>query len=99
MTTLEPASPTTELPLLDAKNLVQRYGLPRESLFRPRSEVLALNGVTARVMAGKSLGVVGESGIQEPIFPHRRLREGPGLLEQGGQSKENECPGRDLDRK
>jgi peptide/nickel transport system ATP-binding protein len=68
MTTLEPASPTTELPLLDAKNLVQRYALPRESLFLPRSEVLALNGVTARVMAGKSLGVVGESGCGKSTF-------------------------------
>ena len=50
MTTLGPASSTPDLPLLDVKDLVQRYALPRESLFRPPGEVLALNGVTATVM-------------------------------------------------
>jgi peptide/nickel transport system ATP-binding protein len=68
MTTLGPASSTPDLPLLDVKDLVQRYALPRESLFRPPGEVLALNGVTATVMAGKSLGVVGESGSGKSTF-------------------------------
>jgi peptide/nickel transport system ATP-binding protein len=54
--------------LLDVKDLVQRYRLPRESLFRPPGEVLALNGVSARVEAGKSLGVVGESGSGKSTF-------------------------------
>ena len=52
----------TAAPLLDVKNLEQRYTLPRESLFRPPGQVRALNGVSVRVEAGKSLGVVGESG-------------------------------------
>jgi peptide/nickel transport system ATP-binding protein len=50
------------------KDLVQRYTLPRESLFRPPGQVLALNGVSAHIEAGKSLGVVGESGSGKSTF-------------------------------
>jgi peptide/nickel transport system ATP-binding protein len=49
-------------PLLEVRDLVQRYTLPRESLFRPAGQVHALNGVSVEVKAGQSLGVVGESG-------------------------------------
>src|SRR3569623_2567460 len=49
-------------PLLDVKDLEQRYTLPRESLFRPHGQVRALNGVSVQVQAGKSLGIVGASG-------------------------------------
>ena len=67
--TISGTSPTAaEGPLLEVKDLVQRYALPRESVFRPPGEVLALNGVTAQVMAGKSLGVVGESGSGKSTF-------------------------------
>ncbi len=55
-------------PLLAVTDLVQRYRLPRESLFRPAGEVFALNSVSARVEAGKSLGVVGESGSGKSTF-------------------------------
>jgi peptide/nickel transport system ATP-binding protein len=48
--------------LLEVDDLVQRYRLPRENLFRPGAQVLALNGVSVQLAAGKSLGVVGESG-------------------------------------
>jgi peptide/nickel transport system ATP-binding protein len=48
--------------LLEVDDLVQRYTLPRENLFRPAPQVLALNGVSLQLAAGKSLGVVGESG-------------------------------------
>jgi peptide/nickel transport system ATP-binding protein len=48
--------------LLEVDDLVQRYTLPRENLFRPAAQVLALNGVSVQLAAGKSLGVVGESG-------------------------------------
>ena len=41
---------------------MQRYTLPRENLFQPAPQVLALNGVSVQLTAGKSLGVVGESG-------------------------------------
>jgi peptide/nickel transport system ATP-binding protein len=59
---LPSTGPVAEPPLLEVGNLAQRYRLPRESLFKPAAEVLALNGVSVRVMAGNSLGVVGESG-------------------------------------
>ena len=55
-------------PLLDVKNLEQRYTLPRESLFRPPGQVRALNGVSVQVQAGKSLGIVGESGSGKSTF-------------------------------
>src|SRR3954453_13343867 len=48
--------------LLEVDDLVQRYTLPRENLFRPAPQGLALNGVSLQLAAGKSLGVVGESG-------------------------------------
>jgi peptide/nickel transport system ATP-binding protein len=66
MTMSPPAA--SEVPLLEVKDLVQRYALPRESVFRPPGEVLALNGVTVQVIAGKSLGVVGESGSGKSTF-------------------------------
>ncbi|UWU95423.1 ABC transporter ATP-binding protein [Bradyrhizobium sp. CB1015] len=55
-------------PLLDVRNLEQRYTLPRESLFRPPGQVRALNGVSVQVRAGKSLGIVGESGSGKSTF-------------------------------
>ena len=58
----------TAAPLLDVKDLEQRYALPRESLFRPPGEVRALNGVSVKVQAGKSLGIVGESGSGKSTF-------------------------------
>ena len=60
--------PRSGLPLLEVRDLVQRYPLPRDSLFRARGQVFALNGVTAQVMAGRSLGVVGESGSGKSTF-------------------------------
>src|SRR5512135_1377286 len=47
---------------LEVDDLVQRYKLPREHLFRPAPQLLALNGVSLQLAAGKILGVVGESG-------------------------------------
>lgn len=68
MTAVDTAPPAVEAPLLQAKDLVQRYTLPRDSLFRPPGHVLALNGVSAQVVAGRSLGVVGESGSGKSTF-------------------------------
>ncbi len=56
------AQTPAETPLLEVRDLVQRYTLPRESLLRPPGQVLALNGVSLTLMPGKSLGIVGESG-------------------------------------
>ena len=66
MTTLDPIA--SDVPLLEVKDLVQRYTLPRDSVLHPPVQVFALNGVSARVMAGKSLGVVGESGSGKSTF-------------------------------
>jgi peptide/nickel transport system ATP-binding protein len=49
-------------PLLEIKNVSKRYTLPREHLFVPAPEVLALRDVTLSLTSGKSLGIVGESG-------------------------------------
>jgi len=68
MTMLDQSSAASETPLLDVRDVVQRYTLPRESLFKPAAQVHALNGVTAQVRAGKSLGVVGESGSGKSTF-------------------------------
>jgi len=68
MTTSAQTPRATETPLLEVKDLVQRYALPRESVFRPAGEVLALNGVSVQLMAGQSLGVVGESGSGKSTF-------------------------------
>ena len=62
MSTATTADIASEPPLLEVDDLVQRYTLPRENLFRPGGQVLALNGVSVQLTAGKSLGVVGESG-------------------------------------
>jgi peptide/nickel transport system ATP-binding protein len=62
MTMRDQGQPAAKTPLLEVRDLVQRYTLPRESLFRPAAQVHALNGVSVRVEAGRSLGVVGESG-------------------------------------
>ena len=59
-----PSTPTTpsNAPLLQVKDLVREYTLPREHLFRPPGKVHALNGVSFSVATGRSLGIVGESG-------------------------------------
>jgi len=51
-----------DLPLLEVRDVVKRYHLPRESLFAPAPVVEALRGVSFTVRSGRSLGIVGESG-------------------------------------
>jgi len=55
-------TPDATEPLLEIRDLVKRYHLPRENLFRPAPVVEALRGVSFTVHAGRSLGIVGESG-------------------------------------
>jgi peptide/nickel transport system ATP-binding protein len=50
------------LPLVEVKNLVKHYRLPRERLLEAAPVVRALQGVSFTLQAGRSLGVVGESG-------------------------------------
>lgn len=49
-------------PLLEVRDLVRHYPLPREKVFGPPPMVQALNGVSFDVQPGRSLGIVGESG-------------------------------------
>ena len=56
------ASANGSVPLLDVRDLVKHYTLPRERLFEPAPRVEALRGVSFEMRAGRSLGLVGESG-------------------------------------
>ncbi|GGH14197.1 ABC transporter ATP-binding protein [Alsobacter metallidurans] len=55
------AAPTSR-PILEVKNLVRAYALPRRSLFRAAPRRLAVDNVSFTVAKGESLGLVGESG-------------------------------------
>ncbi|HXE22183.1 MAG TPA: ATP-binding cassette domain-containing protein [Rhodoferax sp.] len=55
-------SNSQDVPLLEVRDLVRHYALPRETLFSPPAQVQALNGVSFCVQQGRSLGIVGESG-------------------------------------
>ena len=48
-----PAHVGSEPLLLEVDDLVQRYTLPRENLFQPAPQVLALNGVSVQLTAGQ----------------------------------------------
>jgi len=52
----------SETPLLEVRDLVKHYRLPRERLFAPAPRVRAVQGVSFTLAAGRSLGLVGESG-------------------------------------
>jgi peptide/nickel transport system ATP-binding protein len=49
-------------PLLEVRDLVKHYRLPRERLLVAAPEVHALQGVSFALQAGRSVGIVGESG-------------------------------------
>jgi len=49
-------------PLLEIKNIVKEYKLPRENFFNSTKIIRALDGVSLAVEKGESFGIVGESG-------------------------------------
>ena len=49
-------------PLLEVRDLVQHYRLPRQTLLGPAPVVEALRGVSLAMQRGRNLGIVGESG-------------------------------------
>ena len=49
-------------PLLEVRDLVKTYALPRERLFAPPPQVRAVDGVSFTIVEGRSFGIVGESG-------------------------------------
>ena len=73
-----------ESPLLEVDDLVQRYTLPRENLFRAGGQVLALNGVSLQLVAGKKLGGVGGSRSRRSHFGRAGVGVGTSLQGSGG---------------
>jgi len=53
---------TQDAPLLQVKNLVRDYDLPRTKIFAPAGKFRAVNDVSFEIKRGESLGLVGESG-------------------------------------
>ena len=51
-----------EAPLLEVRDVVREYALPRRSLFGPAPSLRAVAGVSLTLRRGESLGLVGESG-------------------------------------
>ncbi|WP_199258346.1 ABC transporter ATP-binding protein [Paracoccus binzhouensis] len=53
---------TKPRPLLQVDGAVREYPLPRRGLTAPRGSLRAVDGVSFRIEAGESVGLVGESG-------------------------------------
>jgi len=53
---------TKPRPLLQVEEAVREYPLPRRGLTAPRGSLRAVDGVSFRIEAGESVGLVGESG-------------------------------------
>ncbi len=54
--------PPVPEPVLEVREVVRDYTLPRSSLFAPAPKLRAVDQVSFRLAAGESLGLVGESG-------------------------------------
>ena len=50
------------MPLVELQDIHKAYALPRTAPLAPQRHVRAVNGVSLRIEAGESMGVVGESG-------------------------------------
>ncbi|MGU3400317.1 ABC transporter ATP-binding protein [Brucellaceae bacterium D45D] len=59
---LSPSGHFATKPILQVKNLVRDYPLPRTSLFARQQKIRALHGINLEIAQGESLGIVGESG-------------------------------------
>jgi peptide/nickel transport system ATP-binding protein len=58
----ERAAMAKDVPLLEVRDAVRDYTLPRTSLIAPAPKLRAVDGVSLTIRAGESVGLVGESG-------------------------------------
>ena len=73
-----------EIPLLEIKNVVRNYKLPRESIFARPKTFPAVRDISFTLRKGENLGLVGESGCGKSTLTRAIL----GLEElQGGEIK------------
>ncbi len=75
-------------PLLQVRDLVKHYRLPRERLFGAAPLVRAVQGISFDLQAGRSLGVVGESGCGKSTLARLVMaleRPTEGSVVMGGQ--------------
>lgn len=56
------ADPSIDVPLLEVRDLVREYKLPRGGLFKPVKHFRAVDKVSFTINSGENLGLVGESG-------------------------------------
>ena len=82
------ATPKPEV-LLEVRDVVRDYALPRRSLFGPAPAFRAVDGVSFDLHAGESLGLVGESGCGKSTLTRAILGLEPlqgGTIQLGGQA-------------
>ncbi len=58
----ERSAATAEAPLLEVREVIRDYPLPRRALWGERDHFRAVDGVSFEIRRGESLGLVGESG-------------------------------------
>ncbi len=74
------------VPLLQVRDVVRSYALPRRRLFGPRPRARAVDGVSFDLFRGERLGLVGESGcgkstLTRAILGLEEVQEGGILLD------------------
>lgn len=74
------------VPLLEVRNAIREYRLPRQKLFAPQEYLRAVNDVSFTIQKGERLGLVGESGcgkstLTRALLGLEKLQGGEILLE------------------